>query len=131
MSMKRFFIALFLLFAAPVFAAEGEIPYVTAATFEAEVAGATAPVLVQFDAAWCPYCRAMQPALKKLHESDTRLKIVKIDADTDRDLMKRFGVKTLPTMIVFSNGAEHARRVGRLEEEALFEWADQVSKEFK
>lgn len=129
--MTRFLLALFLLLTVPAIAGEGGVPYVTAATFEAEVAGATVPVLVQFDADWCPYCRAMQPALKKLYESDTRVKVVKVDVDADAELKKRYSVKTLPTMIIFANGAEYARRVGRVEDDVFFEWVNGVSKEFK
>src|SRR3954469_3085414 len=102
---------------------------VTSSNFTAEVIEFDKPVLVDFTAAWCPPCRAMNPILDQLAADRDDLKIVSVDVDEDQQLASQWGVLGMPTFILFQNGAPIQQLVGsrprkRLEselEEALVE----------
>jgi len=85
---------------------------VTNNTFTAEVLESEQPVVVDFWAAWCPPCRAMNPILDELAAERDDLKIVSVDADTEQELAVQYGVLGLPTFVVFENGAPVASLVG-------------------
>jgi thioredoxin len=71
------------------------------------------PILVEFWAAWCAPCRAMQPSLQRLGEKFREsLTIWQVNADEQPDLVRRLGVYGLPTLILYRDGQEVARRVG-------------------
>jgi len=82
-------------------------------TFEAEVLAADQPVLVDFWATWCPPCRALAPTIEALgRQYQGRLKVVKVDTDRAPDLSARYGVQSIPTVILFHGGREVTRLVG-------------------
>src|SRR3954466_13043630 len=85
---------------------------VTNDTFTAEVLESERPVLVDFWAAWCPPCRAMNPILDELHAERDDVKIVSVDADSEQELVARYGVLGLPTFVLFDNGAPVTQLVG-------------------
>lgn len=108
------------------------IPHLTTGDFLRTVGGAKTPVVVQFDAHWCRYCRALQPALDKLREAKAEtLSVYKVDADHEPDLMESYEVRTLPTLIVFYEGRIVGRSDGSIEEEELFEWIGAVEKDIE
>lgn len=108
------------------------IPHLTTADFLRKVGGAAVPVLVQFDAEWCPYCRKLQPALDNLREKKgAALDIYKVDADYEPDLMRSYEVRTLPTMIVFHHGRIVGRSDGGMDERELFEWIAAVEEDIE
>lgn len=108
------------------------IPHLTTADFLRTISSAEVPVVVQFDASWCPYCKKLQPSLDKLREQKGEtLAIYKVDADDEPDLMNSYEVGTLPTMIVFYDSRIVGRSDGGMDEEELFEWIGAVEKDIK
>jgi thioredoxin 1 len=98
------------------------LPQVNESQFESEVLKAPGKVLVDFYAVWCPPCRALAPLLERFaaeHAED--VKIVKVDTDADEELATRYGIRTIPTLVLFQNGEEVRRAInpqsrGKLEE---------------
>ena len=77
----------------------------TAATFDTTLASTDQPVLVDFWAEWCGPCKMMSPILDQLAtEQAGRATIAKVDVDSFPDLQARFGIRAIPTLIVFKNG---------------------------
>lgn len=86
---------------------------VTDATFDAEVLGASEPVLVDFWAEWCPPCKAMDPTIDELsRELAGRVKIVKLDVSENPGVTVRYNVRAMPTMIIFKDGQPADAKVG-------------------
>lgn len=108
------------------------IPHLTTADFLRTVGNAEVPVVVQFDARWCPYCKALQPHIDKLREEKgEKLAIYKVNADDEPDLMNSYEVRTLPTMIVFYEGRIVGRSDGGMDEKELFDWIEAVEKDIE
>jgi thioredoxin 1 len=85
---------------------------VGAADWEAEVISQPGRVVVDFYAQWCPPCRALAPLLERFAaENAERVKVVKVDSDSDEDLAATFGIRTIPTLIAFQDGQEVARAI--------------------
>jgi thioredoxin 1 len=86
---------------------------VTEATFEQEVLKSETPVLVDFWAEWCGPCHAVSPVLEKIaEERQGELKLVKVNIDEEQGLSLRYGVMSIPTMILFKDGQPAAAAVG-------------------
>jgi thioredoxin 1 len=93
---------------------------VTTATFESEVLQSEQPVLVDFWAEWCGPCHAVLPVLEKIvEERGGELKLVKINVDEEQDLMLRYGVQSIPTLILFREGAPAAAVIGAQPKSAI------------
>ena len=89
-----------------------QIPTVTDDAFAAEVLESERPVLVDFTAAWCPPCRVMKPVLAELAEERDDVRIVQLDVDADQRTAAEYGVLSMPTFILFRDGAPVLRLVG-------------------
>jgi thioredoxin 1 len=90
-----------------------EILIVTAANFQSEVLESNIPVLVDFYADWCGPCKMLAPQLINIaKEHAGKLKVVKVNADKDPDLLEQAGVKALPTCIIYTNGEKGTSIVG-------------------
>ena len=86
---------------------------ISTADFEKEVVQSDLPVLVDFWATWCGPCIAIAPHIEAIaHELDGKAKVFKVDVDSDGDLAGRFGVMSIPALIVFKGGLEVDRMVG-------------------
>ena len=93
---------------------------VTDDTFEAQVLQATEPTLVDFWAEWCGPCRMVAPAVEAIAEEyDGRLQVAKMDVDTNPNTPGGLGIRGIPTLILFKDGAEVKRFVGFRPKEAL------------
>ena len=89
------------------------LPEVTDQTWEAEVVKSPLPVLVDFHATWCGPCKVLAPVVEEIaRERKDALKVVKCDVDVASATAARFGVQSVPTLIVFRDGKEVRRRVG-------------------
>ena len=84
----------------------------TSENFTNEVLKSSVPVLVDFNASWCPPCQALHPILEELAEGDGEYKIVAVDIDDQPDLADQYDVSSIPCVVIFKNGEETARKVG-------------------
>ena len=94
--------------------------------FQDEVLGAKTPVLVDFWASWCGPCRMVAPVLEEMaRDYADKLKVVKVNVDDNPDASSRYGVMSIPTMIVFKEGAPVETIVGFRKKEELSAIIDQ------
>ncbi len=90
-----------------------DIQAITDNNFESEVLKSATPVLVDFWATWCGPCRALAPKLEELSTAyNGKVRFVKIDVDQNPETAGRFGVRGIPTLIVFKNGQMVDQLVG-------------------
>ena len=93
---------------------------VSDANFEAEVLKSNLPVLVDFWAEWCAPCRAMTPIVESVAVKFAgTAKVVKVNVDDNQSVTQRYGIKGIPTMIVFKGGKEAERLVGATNEQSV------------
>ena len=92
---------------------------VTAENFEEEVLNSKVPVLVDFWASWCGYCRMLAPLIEQVSEEVTDAKFCKLDTDNDPDLADKYDVSSLPTLLVFKNGELVDRSIGFVQKDQI------------
>jgi len=93
----------------------GNAVAVTEQTFDTEVLQSAEPVLVDFWAAWCGPCRVIAPTVEELAvEYQGRLKVVKVDVDQNQEVAIRYGVQSIPTLMVFKGGKMVERVLGAM-----------------
>jgi thioredoxin 2 len=94
------------------------------AQFEAFVQRTELPVLVDFWAPWCGPCRAMAPHFERAaQELKDRVRLVKVNTEQAQGLAARYGIRAIPTLVLFRNGAEAKRASGAMDAGALARWA--------
>jgi thioredoxin 1 len=95
--------------------------------FEAEVLKSSVPVLVDFWAEWCMPCRMLAPTIEKIaKEYDGKVKVGKIDTDSNRDVSIKYGISAIPTVILFKDGQVAQKFVGLRQERDFKEALDAV-----
>jgi thioredoxin 2 len=92
--------------------------------FDRYVGGSDAAVLVDFWAAWCGPCRMMAPILDEVARDRLDLRIVKLDTEADPETAGRFGIRSIPTLILLQRGREIARHSGAVPAPQLLAWVD-------
>ncbi len=98
---------------------------VTDDTFEPEVLNSDLPVLVDYWAEWCGPCKSIAPILDEVaREYDGRLKVAKMNVDENQQVPARFGIRGIPTLMLFKNGNLEATKVGALSKSQLTAFLD-------
>ena len=102
------------------------IKHTTDATFEADVLQSSKPVLVDYWAEWCGPCKMIAPILDEVATSyDGKLQIAKMNVDENRDIPAKFGIRGIPTLMLFKNGQLAATKVGAMSKSQLTAFIDQ------
>ncbi len=99
---------------------------VSDSTFEDEVLKSSEPVVVDFFADWCGPCKAMAPALDQVAaEMKGKVKVVKVDVDQNPGITQKYGIRAMPTLMVFKDGEVAAQHVGALvQKKKLEDWVN-------
>jgi thioredoxin 1 len=96
---------------------------VNEANFEQEIKQHQGYVLVDFWAEWCGPCRQISPLIDEAaNELVDKIKVVKVNVDESPDLSAQFGVRGIPTLMIFKDGQQVATRVGGMPKSALYDW---------
>jgi thioredoxin 1 len=95
-------------------------PAVTDQTFQNEVLNSQIPVLVDFWAEWCGPCKALAPTLEEIaEEMKTKVRVMKLDVDANQNMASQFGIRSIPTMILFKNGKAVDQIMGKVPKDTL------------
>ena len=102
-----------------------DISHVTDDSFESEVLNSDVPVLVDYWAEWCGPCKVIAPVLEEIaSEYDGKMKICKLDIDANEDTPPKYGIRGIPTLMLFKDGSVEATKVGALSKSQLTAFLD-------
>ena len=103
------------------------IVHISDSSFDQDVLQSESPVLVDFWAEWCGPCKMVAPLLEELaDEYDGKLKVCKMDVDAHPDTAPKYGIRGIPTLIIFNNGDVAGTKVGALSKSQLSAFIDSV-----
>lgn len=101
------------------------ISHVSDDTFDAEVLNSDVPVLVDYWAEWCGPCKVIAPVLEEIAaEYSGKMKICKLDIDANENTPPKYGIRGIPTLMLFKNGSVEATKVGALSKSQLTAFLD-------
>ncbi|HSR71335.1 MAG TPA: thioredoxin TrxA [Kiloniellales bacterium] len=96
-------------------------------SFETEVLKAESPVLVDFWAEWCGPCKTIAPALEEIaKEMDGRVRVAKLNIDDNPVTPQKYGVRGIPTLMLFKDGQVAATKIGAVAKSQLHDWVESV-----
>ena len=102
------------------------IAHISDDTFDLEVLQADKPVLLDFWAEWCGPCKMIAPILEEIStQFEGRLKVAKIDVDGNPKVAPQYGIRSIPTLILFKNGVVEAQQVGAVSKKQLEEFLEE------
>jgi thioredoxin 1 len=102
------------------------IKHVTDATFEADVLQSEQPILVDYWAEWCGPCKMIAPILDEISTTyQGKLQVAKMNVDENRDIPAKFGIRGIPTLMLFKNGQLAATKVGAMSKSQLTDFINQ------
>lgn len=102
-----------------------DISHVTDDSFEADVINSDVPVLVDYWAEWCGPCKVIAPVLEEIAaEYGGKMKICKLDIDANENTPPKYGIRGIPTLMLFKNGSVEATKVGALSKSQLTAFLD-------
>jgi thioredoxin 1 len=102
------------------------IKHISDATFEADVLKSSKPVLVDYWAEWCGPCKMIAPILDEVATSyDGKLQVTKMNVDENREVPAKFGIRGIPTLMIFKDGQLAATKVGAMSKAQLTAFIDQ------
>ena len=102
------------------------IKHVSDASFEADVLQSTQPVLVDYWAEWCGPCKMIAPILDEVATTyNGKLQIAKMNVDENRDIPAKFGIRGIPTLMLFKDGQLAATKVGAMTKSQMIAFVDQ------
>lgn len=101
----------------------GKVAELDLATHDRLVTGDELPVVVDYWAPWCGPCRMMAPAFAQAaHQLEPRYRLAKLNTEEAQDIAARFGIRSIPTLVIFRNGREVARQSGAMDTGNLVRW---------
>jgi thioredoxin 1 len=101
--------------------------HITDSSFDADVLNASGPVLVDFWAEWCGPCKQIAPALEELSKDlAAKITVTKINIDENPQTPSKYGVRGIPTLMIFKDGQVAATKIGALPKSKLYEWVESV-----
>ena len=99
----------------------GKIVEVNDKSFEKEVLNSDKKVLVDFYATWCGPCKSLEPIIKDVSSEYGNIKVVRVDVDKCKELVYKYGIQAMPTLVVIENGKEINRSVGAIPKNKILE----------
>lgn len=102
------------------------VTHASTASWETEVLKSELPVLVDFWAEWCGPCRMVGPAVEQLSQMmNGRIKVAKLNVDENQEIAMKYGIQSIPSLLLFKGGKEIARTVGAAPKEAYMKFIEQ------